>query len=564
MPAYHDPNYSPGDSTNSPPALELCRSWIENCIKNHDKCKDFKIDTWWPTRLLYVGHLSSGDISEKDPSSLTIQLHLTRDKQPKGSYMTLSHCWGDSKEILKLTADEYDDRIENGFSYAELPKTFQDAVRISLFLRNDYIWIDSMCIIQDQESKQDWIRESKSMTDVYRYSKCNIAATASRGPTEGCFYPRNPITVFQRFMLKGEVTKDPPVERYFLLNHSCWDETVEDAPLNKRAWVMQERALAPRQIHCGRDQLLWECPQMTGCEPFPLAVQFRPLGSGPSVHMTECMPELIFKLSEISQTLVQPESATRDKSIVHMRYDIYQYWARIVDHYSTCALTYRTDKLVAISGIASRIQHALKDMDDYVAGLWRSQLPQQLLWQIQGIKEDSTPSYTIGPSWSWACLDTNVYFPIAFPGRLTLIDILDVHDGHTITGSGESPLKLRCILRKIYYAAGKSPYILTCVHKHGDEEPSPRECKRVGVNKDNVHMDSVESRNCWKDWKEVYMMPVLWDRHGDSLTGLMVSSVGQERPGFYRRIGRWDHMLSWSRHFGLLTTDEVKVTITLI
>ncbi|KAI1079717.1 hypothetical protein F5B20DRAFT_150338 [Whalleya microplaca] len=492
MPIYHDPNYSPGDLTNSPPALELCRSWIENCIKNHDKCKGLKIDTWWPTRLLYVGHLSSGDISEKDPSSLTIQLHSTRDKQPQGSYITLSHCWGDSKEILKLTADEYDDRIKNGFSYAELPKTFQDV--------------------------------------------CNIAATASRGPAEGCFYPRNPVTVFQKFMLKGEVTKDPPVERYFLLNHSCWDETVEDAPLNKRAWVMQERALAPRQIHCGRDQLLWECPQMTGCEPFPLAVQFRPLGSGPAMHMTECMPELIFKLSEISQTLEQPQSATRDMSIKHMRYDIYQYWARIVDHYSTCALTYRTDKLVAISGIASRIQHALKYMDDYVAGLWRSQLPQQLLWQIQGIKEDSTPSYTIGPSWSWACLDTNVYFPIAFAGRFTLIDILDVHDGHTITGKGESPLKLRCILRKIYYAAGKSPYILTCVHNHGDEEPSPRECKRVGVNKDNVHMDSVESRNCWKDWKEVYMMPVLWNMVGDSSAGLMVSSVGQERPGFYRRI----------------------------
>ncbi|KAK8053194.1 heterokaryon incompatibility protein-domain-containing protein [Apiospora saccharicola] len=71
-----------------------------------------------------------------------------------------------------------------------LPRTFRDAIRLAQYLGSDYLWIDSLCIIQD--SLPDWNRKSVTMGDVYRNSVCNIAATDSSDSHEGCFYPRNP------------------------------------------------------------------------------------------------------------------------------------------------------------------------------------------------------------------------------------------------------------------------------------------------------------------------------------------------------------------------------------
>ncbi|XXG97823.1 hypothetical protein Hte_004137 [Hypoxylon texense] len=159
-------NYTPPGSTDSLPAWELCRSWIDSCIESHEACKGphpSSDSQWWPTRLLYIGSLGDKDFGDDDLTTLNIQLHKTQDNPPIGPYMTLSHCWGVSGEMLKLTVDTYEHRIKNGFSYAELPKTFQDAVRLSRFLRGEYIWIDSLCIIQD--SHDDWIRESKMMAN---------------------------------------------------------------------------------------------------------------------------------------------------------------------------------------------------------------------------------------------------------------------------------------------------------------------------------------------------------------------------------------------------------------
>ncbi|KAI0895398.1 hypothetical protein F4806DRAFT_80283 [Annulohypoxylon nitens] len=219
---HHSSSYTPPGSTDSPAAWELCRSWINNCTENHEWCKSYRSENphsrKLPTRLLYIASLGYENLSGDRLNSLNIQLHITQENGFKGSYMTLSHCWGDPKGMLKLTNKNYKKWTEAGFPYRDLPKTFQDAVRLSLFLRNDYLWIDSLCIIQNPDcpvvddpttvtrtsdiktdtevANEDWVRESKTMADVYRYSKCNIAATASRGPTEGCFYSRqHPTTI---------------------------------------------------------------------------------------------------------------------------------------------------------------------------------------------------------------------------------------------------------------------------------------------------------------------------------------------------------------------------------
>ncbi|KAI1101835.1 heterokaryon incompatibility protein-domain-containing protein, partial [Jackrogersella minutella] len=615
---YPNLNYTPPDSTDSLSLWKLCRSWMENCIKNHEKCKSLHHgETRWPTRLLYIGNLSDEDISSRDPNSPRIELHLMKGKQPEGFYMTLSHCWGDPEKMLKLTMEDYEHRKENGFSHAELPKTFQDAIRLCRFLRSDYLWIDSLCIIQDSE--EDWMQESQSMANVYLYSRCNIAATASRAPTEGCFYRRDPAVVSPLEIKFNErhSGKIPSVRRYLFLDNRIWKRSVENAPLNKRAWVMQERALATRQIHCGRDQISWECNQTTASETFPFIFEFGNefyqettgerdvprYGNYDPAITTPLTPSLNlgFTLSEMSRlrsstiihdrflssaaccsgidmpnsdnALSHPVGADQEEMIAHLRHKIYQDWTNIVDRYSSCALSHRTDKLVAILGIASRIQDVLKGMDTYVAGLWRSQLPWQLLWTVPYGVEYKSHSYDIGPSWSWASLNTRVQFYCpekdwAHTYKI-VINIAEVHDGHTITERGTadrlSPLTLRCLVYKIHISREEA-----FVELGGSKGYMDR----------SILSEYLRNSGYCNRMDQVYLVPVMYNEEG--FQGLVVSpcqdqSQGQENPRsrFYRRLMRWadsskigsepsvNFAIMLIKHVGM-ATDMDKETITLI
>ncbi|KAI1445930.1 hypothetical protein F5Y02DRAFT_426249 [Annulohypoxylon stygium] len=591
MKKHHGPNYTPPDTTDSPAAWELCRAWINKCIETHDKCKSFQTESpdpsKLPTRLLYIASLGYNNLSEDHLNSLNIQIHITKEKGIKGSYMTLSHCWGDAGGILKLTNKNYKQWIETGFPYKDLPKTFQDAVRLSLFLRNDYLWVDSLCIIQspdpsDLDTKSDaevangdWIRESKTMTDVYRYSKCNIAATASRGPTEGCFYSR-----------KHPITKVSPLEirlgqeRYLFMSDSLIETNVDDAPLDKRAWVLQERILAPRQINCCRFQLSWECQESLACETFPFIyephVEFDVQSNvGPlkmhsmpltlleveylrfskekldmfpgcrncdyNIHQYQNTESFSKEISQVQKTLAQLKGATRNEWIAHAIFHLYNEWTFIVEGYSKRTLSYRNDKLVAIDGIASRMRDVLQGLDEYVAGLWRSQLHWQLLWQTELFKDsdnmpintnDMSSRYDIGPSWSWANIDTGVGWDNRIPfdeasKSIFTIDILEVYDRHTVTkndtisSAKESPLTVRCLLCKF----------------------SKRETlAKIGGFDVGMWMDTkMDDAEKHKLLGQSFIMVVSYKINGDdnptiSVNGLIVSPC-EGRPGFYMRIG---------------------------
>ncbi|KAI1382969.1 heterokaryon incompatibility protein-domain-containing protein [Hypoxylon trugodes] len=589
---YREQHYSPPNSTDSLQAWELCRSWIEICIKNHKDCRKLcPSGEWWPTRLLYVGNLSDDTLGDNNSSLIDVELHETRIKKPKGSYMTLSHCWGDPNKIPKLTMETYEHRIKNGISFRDLPKTFQDAIRLCRFLRSEYLWIDSLCIIQ--HSKEDWERESVTMADVYRYSRCNIAATASRGPSEGCFHPRDP-----RLVSPLEITLDTKEgkEKYLFLDNDMWNSDVEEAPLNKRAWVQQERLLAPRQIHCGRQQLFWECPETSKCETYPFIldfeVEFMPqyqdftvkppslsptflelsrLGSSEARHNESPNCRFCYKhthrdihygeyavedMSRIEEIYASLERATRDELVAHMRRHIYQDWTNIVEHYSKCALSVKTDKLVAISAISSRIWDTLEGTDEYVAGMWRSQLLSHLLWRPVSGKSIDESSYKTGPSWSWASSDAEISFRVFGIGweseYASMIDVLSMYDGHTINGTNEptleSPIELRCYLyqtrplketnegyAEFYITAGKEEVELTVTE---------------------------DSKACTKYWDHAFAIPI---RISDTVEGIIVKPC-EGRPGYYRRIACWLKMLGRERLVEYMGSrpDEERVTITLI
>jgi hypothetical protein len=152
----------------------------------------------------------------------------------------------------------------------------------------------------------------------------------------------------------------------------------EDNPLQKRAWALQERALATRIIDFGREQVTWTCLQRYASESDP---------DGTEVQ------------EETKNDLFRPLRIWRVKSSDEL--DSGYEWIHIIRQYSECALTFPADRLVALSAVAKEFKACqLEPSDVYLAGLWRSHLPQALLWHMNGAKRSSA-NY-IAPSWSWA------------------------------------------------------------------------------------------------------------------------------------------------------------------
>jgi hypothetical protein len=204
-----------------------------------------------PTRVLDVG----------TSSIPTLHLQVNDESSPVLPYVTLSHCWGKIK-IKQLTKANISELIE-GIDVNELTKTFQEAIIIARRLGVRFLWIDSLCIIQDSDFGEDWVKESSTMGDVYKNALCNIAATAAPDGDTGCFLERNPLLARTcRLRIEGLPGPAPKSQVYDLARDHFWRQAISEAPLIQRAWVLQERTLAPRVIHFGKNQLLWECHEL--------------------------------------------------------------------------------------------------------------------------------------------------------------------------------------------------------------------------------------------------------------------------------------------------------------
>lgn len=377
-------------NTASEPCWKLAKQWLSSCLTNHTRCTRFLSATpFHPTRLVEIAPLASASNDE-------LHLRIAGEYSPEVPYVTLSHCWGKS-DFLKLTKTT-SQRLRDGFSGSDtLSKTFQDAITICQELGFKYLWIDSLCILQD--SPEDWRCEAAQMGQIYGNSLCNIAATGASNDDEGCFRDRD-VSLFQPCTMKSE-WDNRNNRTWEIIHPRFWDTRMNQAPLNRRGWVMQERWLSPRVLHYGRDQLLWECSELDACETYPDGLP-KPLRN--SFSGFKLGPELLQRL----------EYRRKDKATSSDPGVLYRgLWTSIVPKYSVTSLTKGEDKLVAISGIAKRLQGLLDD--EYLAGLWRKTLPSQLLWMVDNelvtdLHLARSRPYR-APSWSWASVDQRVIVP---------------------------------------------------------------------------------------------------------------------------------------------------------
>ena len=384
-------------STSSPESQFLAGSWLQHCLQFHAGCQPYNEQSKIiPARLIDIRHINHAP---------TLRLIETGGQLREERYMTLSYCWGDAQfPTLRIDNEQ---QLKKSIAFETLPKVFQDIIHIAGWFQLKYLWIDSLCIIQD--SHDDWVRQSCKMKDIYRNSVLTVAATGATNPFRGCFRDRNPHLVDP---IKYRVPNEK--EEYIAaLEGYSYQEAIHSSPLSRRAWAFQERLLSPRVLHFGEEQLHWECNEMSACETCPGGIQ----------------PNTSRKWSEYNTpSVAKGQLMTRHNNFLG---DV---WGPIISSYSTGALTKFSDKCLAISGVAEQAQSLYKGA--YMAGLWRENFEVQLLWGIdidQFRRLDSEkrptvpykrPTTYVAPSWSWLSVDG----PIRFYSRGDLHPLLEIVD----------------------------------------------------------------------------------------------------------------------------------------
>ncbi|KAL5378732.1 hypothetical protein DPSP01_008955 [Paraphaeosphaeria sporulosa] len=410
-------------STSSAAVHEIACTWYNVCRESHEKCKKFGPGKrYTPTRLIDVG-------MERD-QTWKLCLH-PQDIEDAPDYLTLSYRWAQDPTVLLQSCTI--EAFRQGAPIAGLPKTFRDAITVARRFSIRYLWIDSLCIIQD--SSEDWARESVLMHDVYANSACNISASASESPEGGLFRDRKAEEVGL-----GYISVDLP--NLGTKNFEIWDQFYMDrlthGPLSDRGWVFQERVLSPRVLHFSRSQIVWECFEMNKCESFP---NWSPFPTEADYSRGVKTVYDFFKSDSGSD--LSPTRKGDDGKL--MSVGVYNQWMHLVKTYSRSAFTCPVDRLIAMSGIASKFKKHTGD--EYLAGLWRSRLVEGLNWIVVNPVARPLERFR-APSWSWAAVDSAV-----FPQKVNLsrnddlIEVISavVDDPVTPAGWGEvlGRIKLR-------------------------------------------------------------------------------------------------------------------------
>lgn len=359
-------------------ATHLWRCWLNTCLENHTDCQASKqqMQSFRPTRLVRLLQDDQGVIS-----TWRLDCKSAVNNADAVPYLTLSHCWGVSQPT-RLTKGNLP-IFQESSPTAELPKTYQHALATTQSLGFSYIWIDSLCIIQDDE--EDWRAESMLMGTIYSHAACNISANWATGDTQGYFSNSDPATKAPTFFMPNHLKGSSTVQ-YQIGQASSYKVEIQQAPLNKRGWVIQERYLARRQLSFAKRQTYWECRQLVASEEFPLG-----------------LPQSL----EVSKPHLEFEKGTDMRTI----------WVELVEFYSACDLSQKTDKLVALNGLVERLENITHD--ECISGLWRKDLCKQLCWEIyddderEELYQPMIPRH-VAPTWSWANVDGRVVYDKAY------------------------------------------------------------------------------------------------------------------------------------------------------
>jgi hypothetical protein len=344
----------------------------------------------------------------------TQQVRLVVGAGRKDKYVALSHCWG-SGRVVRTTRETFPE-FTRAVDVATLNQTFQDAIMVTRRLGFRYLWIDSLCIIQDD--KDDWEREAAQMAQVYSQAQLTIAASAASDGSQGLL--RNE-PLLPRLKLSADSENKALNQGCSIGPYLLRFRRLIVAPLNTRAWTLQERILSPRIIHFAHDQVHWECRESILSEA----------GGPPYGEVLDSSGEESFHtgwLGRVSEDLLPKSEAERvaleTKRSENGRSE-YETWYGVIQVYSQRRLTNEDDKLPALSGIAHA--YSLRHDSEYLAGLWLGGIATGLLWFNATTDPLRRPARYRAPSWSWASLDGPIDFFSISAGTI-LDDTVEIYD----------------------------------------------------------------------------------------------------------------------------------------
>lgn len=383
--------------------LHLIRSWRHTCLTQHSKCQKMRGPQPLPSRVIEI---------PTDKAPHTVKLRETRGEI--GTYAALSYCWGTCAQIV-TTQSTLQEHLA-GIKVSTLPVTIQDAIRLCQSLEILYLWVDSLCIVQDDS--QDWHHEAAEMASIYGRSALTIT-TPNNNQCDQTF------NIFDRKQSDGAPLPELPWEYHHEGKTARGFVTVRlrvtDArgrppfPFSNgntssnwmtRGWTLQEWLLSSRVLHCGSERV-WDCNQTWHTEShlhyltFGSVTETDNIRDGPASHIFARMARLDPTIRETSPGA---------------------HWARLVEDFTSRTLSREMDKMPAIAGLATKfMEHnkARRRGEKYLAGLWyykvnntfddrtfpSSQIPLGLLWRRSDHISLEPPATYRAPSWSWAALD---------------------------------------------------------------------------------------------------------------------------------------------------------------
>lgn len=334
--------------------------WIDQCHSFHRDCWSVG-QRFMPRRLLHI-----------ECATGRTKVRLIEDHQGRHAYWAaLSYVWGGDQR-LKTTLGSIAN-MKAGFGVELLPQTLQDAVTVCRSLSLEYLWVDALCIIQDDPN--DLVRELASMPLIYTEAWVTISASTATNVSEGFLQQRcyshtgTPISLpylAEDGLGTGEVV--------FVMD-PCNVPIMRDEPINERAWTYQERRLSPRILDFKYNKVVLYCYTDKRCQ-----------GDGSSLSWSQ---------SEMDQEYRLYRPCPSGHSLLG--------WHGIVDEYATRMLRFPSDKLLALSALADL--HGRRTGHTYLAGLWKESLIEDLCWCNGSKKLLPRPTEYRAPSWSWSAID---------------------------------------------------------------------------------------------------------------------------------------------------------------
>jgi hypothetical protein len=389
-------------------------------------------------------------------------------KGEKGHYLALSHCWGPSVsgERLITTKATLGSRLES-IPLSKIPSNFFDAMIITRKLGYRYLWIDSLCIIQD--SREDWETESANMGNIYTNASLTLAAAAAKDSDGGMLglNHRSENTRAKLQILNGslqglvkingkqQVTGSGNVPdskkrlqcHFKLHNHDGssivilepavkfpvleegWTQCVVDGPLAHRGWCLQERLLSYRMLYYGERQIYWQCASSRKAADGGEIPEGRSDSSQAVSNELSEWPDLL-GLKQLQYSPINKRTRlAQSKDWAEIEKMAYRIWRNVIYLSTNRQLTKQTDKLPALAGMA-QIIHGLTG-DTFLAGFWRKDLLTSLIWssssfmfkevdycvikpQMEKPQWEHKEPLLEGPSWSWTSV--NSAQRLQFPG----------------------------------------------------------------------------------------------------------------------------------------------------